>query len=350
MSISKINRSVKFGQGAIVLLFQVVIFSSSFFLVSCEKQRQEEAKTVRLYTSVPVKIIHEIQKKFEKKHKSIKLEVSRAGTSTMMKRIRNEASAGEVAADVIWLADFSNAEELKRSGLLQKYQSPETQNIFPLFKDKEGYYTGSRLLNMVLAYNTNYVKQEPTSYKDLLDPKWQGRVGIVSPETSGSSFYTLSSLMLEPQYGQQFIAQLSKNGVQVINNNSTMTEKIAGGELYMGITIDFTVRNLKNKYPDLPVSYVYPADGTVVIASPIALAKDSKEPEKSKVFIDWVLSTKGQSLMSQQLGIAPVREDVTPPVGMIPLVKLLVFPSDPVLIDKNRDITLNKYHDLFHKN
>lgn len=353
MKVDPIYSKVK-SRGFMANTFLRIIFAgiTSISIMSCDqasKQGADEQKTIRLYTSVPIKIVHKIKREYEKQYGNIQLDVRREGTAAIMKRIREEAASGEVNADVIWLADFSNAEDLKQSELLQKYQSPENKYIFSLFKDPQGYYAGSRLLNMVLAYNTNYVKKVPTSYNDLLEPKWRGRVGIVNPETSGSSFYTISSLMLEQQHGQQFFIQLSKNDVQIIDNNSTLTEKIAAGELYMGITIDFAIRNLKSKHPDLPVSYVYPKKGTVVIASPIALAKQSKEPEKSKQFIDWVLSSKGQTLMSEKFGIVPVREDVASPPGMIPLAELLVFSTDPSLINQNREISLEKYRELFHK-
>jgi len=314
----------------------------------CEQEEEINLtpEIVRLYTSVPVKIVKEIKDGFEAEYKNISLDIHRTGTGKIMRRIKDEMSNGEVGADVIWVADFSNAEELKKSGVLQKYESPQSKKIFPLFKDPDGYYTGSRLLNMVIAYNTDYVKQFPESYKDLLKPEFHNRIGIVNPEISGASFYVVSSLMQDNNYGQPYFKALSANGVEIVKNNKKIVEKIANERISAGITIDFSVRNYLKEHPESAVDYVYPEKGTIVIASPIALTKASRENKASKQFIDWVLSTKGQSLLSQ-LGVAPVRSDVNVPAGMVSLGRLLVFPSDPELINKNRDLIIKKYHELF---
>jgi len=319
--------------------------------VGCEQsaEDQEKPEVVHLYTSVPLKLVAEIKTYFEKTYPHITLEVNRAGTAKIMQRIDQEIAAGEIKADVIWLADFSNAEELKDKGLLQQYVSAENKKIFPLFKDPDGYYSGSRLLNMVIAYNTDYIKKKPVSYKDLLAAELNNRVGIVNPEISGSALYAISCLMLDQNYGQNYFKDLSNNGLEIVKNNSVLAQKIADGEISAGIIIDFSVRNLKQQQPDLPIDYVYPGKGTIVIASPIALTKASRAPVASKRFIDWVLSVNGQNLLSSQLGIAPVREDVKAPEGMISLSELFVFPASPKVINHNRDITLDIYRKLFNK-
>lgn len=82
-----------------------------------------------------------------------------------------------------------------------------------------------------------------------------------------------------------------------------------------GITIDFMTRGRKIEDPAVPIDYVFPEDGAVLVPSPIAIVKDSQNVEAAKSFIDFVLSREGQELMSAQ-GVAPVRLDVTPPSGI----------------------------------
>ena len=147
---------------SLILLAILLVFLSTF---SCGKKKQEKVhaakKEVSLYTSVPVKIIESIKLEFERENPGIELEVFRSGTAETMSRIREEAEAGVVRADVVWVADFSAAEELKEKELLQKYISPEAENIIPIFIDGEGYYAGSRLLNIVVAYNKRFIEEEP---------------------------------------------------------------------------------------------------------------------------------------------------------------------------------------------
>ncbi|MES9898542.1 MAG: extracellular solute-binding protein [Sedimenticola sp.] len=321
-------------------------------LFSCSRDSDEvatapaEVKQMRLYTSVPLQLIESIKTEFEKHYPGIAIELTRTGTSKIMKQVKNEAEAGKVGADVLWVSDFSNAEELKAQGLLRQYRSPEVSVIFPLFRDAEHYYTGSRLLNMVVAYNTQEVSQPPSSYKALLEPQWKGRIGVVDPEVSGSSMYTLATLVQDRRYGRDYLQGLAKNDVTVVRNNRYMAEMVASGELHAGIVIDFSVRSLQALYAELPIDYLYPLDGTIIIASPIALSRDCISCEAAQTFIDWVLSKPGQTFMSKHLGIMPARTDVPAPKGMPTLDSLLVFPSNPKSVWSGSQEVLADYHEL----
>lgn len=304
----------------------MLICLSLLIISSCGKKKV--SGTVRLYTSIPVKIIEEVRLEFEAKHPGITLEVFRAGTTKVMKRIRKEADTGKLGADVIWVADFSAAEELKQRGLLQKYASPEAENIIPIFIDDEGYYTGSRLLSMVIAYNKRFVKEKLQSYHDLVDPRWKGKVGLVNPEVSGSSFFTIATLLQDKRFGWEYYKKLHQNQCKTVDNNPILTEKIGGGELYLGITIDFTVRKLLQEVPTLPIDCVFPRDGIVLVASPIAITGECRNLAASRIFVDWVLSRDGQEFLAKKMGITSVRADIKPPKGMPPLQQLRVIPSD----------------------
>lgn len=76
--------------------------------------KRKGSGSVRLYTSVPGKIIEEVKLEFEAKHPGITLDIFRTGTAKVMERIRKEVDMGNLGADVVWVADFSAAEELKK--------------------------------------------------------------------------------------------------------------------------------------------------------------------------------------------------------------------------------------------
>ncbi|MBD3609606.1 MAG: ABC transporter substrate-binding protein [Gammaproteobacteria bacterium] len=310
----------------------------SLLLAACDQSTTfEEKDVVRLYTSVPLSAMKEIKRVFEKAHPSVSLSIHRAGTSKLMKQLDQEAQAGEMAADVIWVADFSNAEYLKRKGLLQPYQSEQLKGVFPLFKDPEHYYVGSRLLNMVIVYNSNAVSKLPRSYRDLLAPQWQGRVGLVNPATSGSSLYTIGTLLQHPQYGEKYVHQLLNNHAVLVAKNNKLVEKVASGELCMGIAIDFVARNFRTENPQLSISYIYPRNGTVVVPSPIAITRDAKNVKAAQKLVDWVISKEGQTMLSKTLGMVSVRSDVPSPRGMVSLRDLTVVRSNPQQLAEHRN-------------
>ena len=132
--------------------------------------------TVMLYSSMQEDQLNAIKQAFEKKYPNIKLDYYFAGTGKVITKIATEAKNGQVAADVIWVGDPADYIGFKKLGILEKYASPEAAAIDKSFIDPEGYYTGARMMNMGIAYNTTKVSKEeaPKNWNDLLDPKYDG--------------------------------------------------------------------------------------------------------------------------------------------------------------------------------
>ena len=338
-------RKLSFCSASILLTIALMLLC----VFSCSRRGAEKASvtgSVRLYTSVPLKTIENIKLEFERENPEIPVRVFRAGTGAIMDRIREESETGKVRTDLVWLADFSAAEELKEKGLLQQYVSPEVKDVIPIFTDDEGYYTGSRLLNIVVAFNSEYVREHPQSYQDMLKPEWKGKVGIVDPEVSGAAYYTVSTLLQSRHFRWWFFFRLYQNQCTIVRNNRIMAEKLANGEIYVGIIIDNSVREMLQEYPALPIDYVYPKDGIVAIASPIGITRDCGNVEGSRTFIDWILSKRGQGFMSS-MGIGPVRADVEIPGGMMPLQQLRIIPSNAGRIYRNKENVVRIFRDIF---
>ena len=66
--------------------------------------------------------------------------------------------------------------------------TPKTAEVFPDgFKDRDGFYYGMRATLSVIAYNPKIVsdKDAPKTWKDLLNPKWKGKLVTAHPSYSG---------------------------------------------------------------------------------------------------------------------------------------------------------------------
>ena len=320
-------------------LLWVGLALAALWLTGCGRPA-EVSGTVVLYTSVPADVIAEIEADFEEQYPQIDLQVYRAGTGDVMARVEEELAAGRIGADVIWVADFTVGEDLKEQGVLFQYRPPEAASLLATLRDEDGYYYAARLLNMVVAYNTETVTTPPTGYQHLLDPQYRDRVGHATPETSGAFLYFMGTLLHDPAYGEGFFRQLAANEPAIQTNTQT-TARIAAGELDIGITIDFTVRKLLRENPDAPIDFVYPETGVVMVPSPIAIFKDASNVEGAKAFERYVLSRSGQALLRDLAGVVPVRLDVRPPAGIESITQLRVIQADPAWIQAHHDQVLS---------
>ncbi len=280
-----------------VLVSIIIMCLMMIVAPSCSKKVKPKGR-VALYTSVPTDVINELKAEFEKRQRGVELDIFRSGTGKVMEKIYEEIKAGKIEADVIWVADFTVGEELKNAGQLMKYETSQASEIIPPLKDKDGYYFGARLFNMIIAYNTDKVKEKPTNYRDLLDPKYKGKVGLADPSYSGAALYTVSTLVQSKEFGWDYFARLYENEMQIVKNNTALNQAIADGELWIGITIDFMTRGKKIQEPNVPIDYVFPKEGAVILPSPIAITKESQNIPAAKAFMDFILSKEGQEFMS----------------------------------------------------
>jgi len=274
----------------------------------------KEKESVMIYTSIYPDIIELMKPVLDEQFPDITVEWFQGGTESVVTKITGEIEAKSIEADLLMVADPSYYLTLEEQELLEKYDFAERANT--TMKDEEGYWTGVRISNMVIAYNTDKISEAdaPKSFEDLLDPKWKGKMAMPSPLLSGTAFVTAGAL--SEKYGWEYFEKLKENAIVVESGNSAVQSKLLTGEYELGIILEENI--LKLKAAGEPVAIVYPEDGTIVIPSPIAMMKDSKNPEAAKKVMEWFLSVEGQELIVKGW-MHSVREDVASPEGAEPL-------------------------------
>ncbi|MDR7865804.1 MAG: ABC transporter substrate-binding protein [Sporomusaceae bacterium] len=267
--------------------------------------------TVMIYTSIYPDIIELIKPALKKQFPDLEVQWFQAGTEKVMAKVAGEIEAKKIQADLLMVADPSYYLTLKNQNLLLKYDSPNRKDV-QINKDAEGYWTGVRISNMIIAYNTAKVNAAdvPKTWKDLLDPKWKGKIAMPSPLLSGTAYVAAGEL--SEKYGWKYFEDLKANGMKVEEGNSAIQNKLVRGEYLAVMILEENILKIGAKGE--PVKVVYPEDGTIVIPSPIAIFNTSKNQEAAKVVLDWFLSKEGQEVIVKGW-MHSVRGDVAAPTG-----------------------------------
>jgi len=162
---------------------------------------KKEGKVV-WYTSLALPSAEKVAKLFETAYPGIKVEVNRTGSQRILQRVMQELAANIKNVDVVHTSDAGHYVLLKDKKLLMKY-TPAGVESFPAgFKDKDGYHYGLRATVNAIAYNTKAVSaaDAPRTWKDLLDPKWRGKLVTAHPGYSGViATHVLALVHLHPQ-------------------------------------------------------------------------------------------------------------------------------------------------------
>lgn len=299
--------------------------------------------TVTIYTSMRRQIIDAVKKDFEAKYPGTTVNIFRSGTGEVMAKFQAEEQANAIVPDVISVADMDFFRTLAKKNMLVKYVPPETAAIANAFKYEEGLYYEVRFSGMCLIYNTDKVKEKPTSWKDLIDPKFKDKVAIPGPAYSGGAFTAVGTLVASKDFGQAFVEALKANGGKVLKGNPEVARDVATGEYYLGMTNDSEVLSLKSK--GSPVDLVYPKEGAIVLSQPIAILKTSKNLPTAKALVNYMFTVEAMKMMATY-GYNPVRPGTAQP-GTPAIESIKVFPTDWEYLGTNRQKILDDFAKVF---
>ena len=114
----------------------------------------------------------------------------------------------------------------------------------PEMSDPEGFYVGTRLLPTVIAVNTNIVTDAPTSWQDLTDAQYAGKIAMPNPDVSGAAAYNAAVWLDNDKLGKTWLEALAKNEPLIADSNGPVLQAVADGSNPVGIVVDSLVRDL----------------------------------------------------------------------------------------------------------
>jgi iron(III) transport system substrate-binding protein len=208
----------------------VLLFASAAHAQNPRLEAAKKEGKVVWYTSLALPSAEKVAKLFEAAHPGIKVEVHRTGSERILGRVMQELKANIKNVDVVHTSDAGHFVMFKGKGLLMKY-TPAGVDGFPAgFKDKDGYYYGLRATVNAIAYNTKVVSaaEAPKTWKDLLDPKWKGKLVTAHPGYSG--VITTHVAALVNLHGWDYFKQLAQNRLMLVQSAVDPSGVVASGE------------------------------------------------------------------------------------------------------------------------
>jgi iron(III) transport system substrate-binding protein len=301
-------------------------------------QAARKEGTVVWYTSLALPSSTAIAQAFKTKYTGIDVEVHRTGSQRVLQRVMQEASAGIKNVDVIHTSDAGHFVLMKEKGMLLKY-TPRGVEPFPAgFKDKDGFYFGMRATLSVIAYNPRIVadKDAPKTWKDLLNPKWKGKMVTAHPGYSG--IIMTHVLALVNLYGWDYFRDLAKNSLHIVQSANDPAGVVASGERPIGAD-GAEYFYYKTQKQGNPIKIVYPKEGIPLVVSPVAIAKDAPHPSAAKLFSDFIFARESQQLLADKEGLYTGHPEVTYPADKPKLKDLkLLAPNADELEKRNAEI------------
>lgn len=271
-----------------------------------------KGQTLTLYTGYQEANQHAFNEVFTA-DTGIEVEYVRDVANKLSERVRSEAGAGQLNADVVITSDYKVTKALVDAGVM----TPNVPDTLPEDADDlvvdDGDFTAFANVAVTFAYNTNLVSEEdaPTSWADLLDERWKGKIGITSGMAGGSSI-ALNRFVTE-KVGDDFWPRMADLDATIYDSGGQRQEALARGELEVATAGPASVNTTVNE-DGAPIEYVVPEEGIVLFSFFIGQTATAPDAEAAEVFINYALSKRGQSVLAA-VGDYSVRADVDAPVA-----------------------------------
>ena len=258
--------------------------------------------SLNLYTSLTVEDMAVLNAAFEARH-GVKVRMWRATSDKVLQRVLAEEKAGRHEVDIVE-TNAPPLETLHREGVLQAVRSSLQAELIAAALPAHREWVGSRLNVFVQAYNTQLVKRSelPRSYRDLMDPRWKGRLGVEAGDEDW--FAGVVTALGEADGLRLFRDLVAANGISVRRGHTLLTNLVASGEVPLALTVyNFTAEQLKRKGAPLDWFALQP-----VVARPngLALARRAPHPHAALAYYDFMIGEEGQRILESR-GFVPAR-------------------------------------------
>lgn len=309
------------------------LVAGSLLLTACSGERTDAAGTgagpqasdsseAMIYVALDEQFSRQMLERFAKEHgirSRARYDSEAAKTVGLVSALIEEQK--QPRCDVFWNNELAHTVRLAQMGLLEPYASPSAQDVPAQWRDPENRWTAFAARARILVVNTELLpdpKQWPTSYKDLIDPKWKGRCAVARPLTGTTltHFTALRKALGEAGF-EAFLTGLFANDVKFLQSNGATLRETAAGKVAFAFTDtdDYHVAKLQGK----PVACVFPDQGddglgTMLIPNSVALIKNGPNPAAGRKLIDRILARETEALLAAAEGAQiPLREGVPGP-------------------------------------
>lgn len=252
------------------------------------------AEKLTLYCSPQIEWCNLMVEAFEKET-GIDVAMTRKSSGETFAQIKAEARNPK--GDIWWGGTGDPHLQAAEEGLTQEYKSPLFDQLHPWAQNQAksanfrtvGIYAGA----LGFGYNTELLKEKglraPECWADLADTAYKAEIQVANPNSSGTSYTTLATLV--QIFGEKdafdFYKKMHKNVNQYTKSGSAPIKAAARGETTIGIT--FMHDMVTQKVKGFPIEIVAPCEGTGYEIGSMSIIKGARNLESAKKFYDFAL-------------------------------------------------------------
>ena len=291
-----------------------------------------------IYAATDLPAANPLIRDFRALYPAVDIEYIEMNSVEVYSRFISESAAGGRSADVLWSPAMDLQMKLVNDGHAQVYASPEAPRL-PAWAVWRNEAFGTTFEPVVFVYNKRLlaaqeVPQTHAALAKLLTEnpvRFKGKVTTFNIERSGVGFLLATQdSKVSPAFWELARAAHS-TGLNLQTSTSAMLERIASGENLLGYNLIGSYAIARAKI-DPSIGYVLPKDYTLVMSRIVFIAKQARNPHAAKLWVDYLLSQRGQQVMAGPSTLFAIRADVQGEATAASLSKTLGNSLLPIVV------------------
>lgn len=249
--------------------------------------------------------ICESMKRGFEEHASVSVNMVRISSGEAYAKIRAEARNPKT--DIWWGGTGDPQLQAASENLTAEYKSASFDQLQDWAKKQAesskfrtvGIYAGA----LGWGYNTAVLDKKgakaPQCWSDLIDPALKGEVQIANPNSSGTAYTALATLvqLMGEDKAFDYLQKLNANVSQYTKSGSAPVKAAARGEA--GVAVVFLHDAVAQILEGFPIKIVAPCEGTGYEVGSMSIVRGAKNMENAKKFYEWALTPAAQSRMKE---------------------------------------------------
>lgn len=266
------------------------------------------SQQLTLYSGRSKALVEPLIQEFERET-GIRVRVRYGGTTQLAVAIIEEGHRSP--ADIFWAQDAGALGAVHRAGLLAPLDSSLYEGKPTAFRNSDGTWVATSGRARILAFDKRVLDSDklPESVLDLTNPVWRGQVGWSPSNASFQSFITAMRAINGDEKTLQWLTDMQRNGAIAYNNNSSILQAIAAGEIQLGITNHYYIERAQSIDPAFPVDMAFfraGDPGNLLNVAGAGILSSTRVTAEATRFIEFLLTIESQKYFLNEIFEYPV--------------------------------------------
>lgn len=276
---------------------------------------EEEGQLV-IYSTTDIAIAAPLIDDFQALYPRIEVRYQDMNSNDLNNAYLGDLQASPTTADVLWSSAMDLQFRLASAGEAQAYDSPEIAAL-PDWAVWKNVAFGTTFEPIVIVYNKRLLpaSEVPQTHADLArllaekHDRFAGKVVTYDIERSAVGFLLANQDERASAEFWTLIKALGGVGAKLVPTTEAMLTRVGKGGDLIGYNAIGSYAEIESK-KEPALGFVYPRDYTLVVTRIMLIGKKAANPNAAKLWVDYVLSRRGQTVLANRASLPSLRADV----------------------------------------